>query len=61
MFSDKKVLVTGGASFISSHLVDSLLVQGAEVKVADDLSSGRLTNLNYSLKKVSSVEYKKDN
>ena len=40
-----RVLVTGGASFIGSHLVDQLLAQGAAVRVADDLSSGRLENL----------------
>lgn len=40
-----KVLVTGGASFIGSHLVDKLVALGANVRVADDLSSGRLENL----------------
>jgi nucleoside-diphosphate-sugar epimerase len=34
------VLVTGGASFIGSHLVDKLVRLGAKVRVADDLSSG---------------------
>ena len=43
----KLVLVTGGASFISSHLVDTLLKQGADVRVADDFSSGKLENLEY--------------
>ncbi len=43
----KKVLVTGGASFISSHLVDTLLKKGADVVVADDFSSGKLENLEY--------------
>ncbi len=43
--------MTGGASFIGSHLVDSLLNKGAIVKVADDFSSGKLDNLEYSLKK----------
>jgi nucleoside-diphosphate-sugar epimerase len=42
---DVRVLVTGGASFIGSHLVDSLVARGARVRVADDLSSGRLENL----------------
>lgn len=46
----KKVLVTGGASFIGSHLVDALLEKGAVVRVADDLSSGRLENLEYELR-----------
>src|SRR5438132_7888808 len=41
----KTVLVTGGASFIGSHLVDVLAAQGARVRVADDLSSGRLDNI----------------
>lgn len=37
----KAVLVTGGASFIGSHLVDALVSRGARVRVADNLSSGR--------------------
>ena len=41
-----KVLITGGASFIGSHLVDALVARGASVRVADDLSSGRLENLS---------------
>lgn len=51
MWKNKTVLVTGGASFIGSHLVDSLLKEGAIVKVADDFSSGKLSNLEYPLKK----------
>jgi len=51
MWKNKRVLVTGGASFIGSHLVDSLLNKGAVVKVADDFSSGKLSNLEYPLKK----------
>jgi UDP-glucose 4-epimerase len=39
------VLVSGGASFIGSHLVEELLKLGANVIVADDFSSGRLENL----------------
>lgn len=39
------VLVTGGASFIGSHLVDALVARGAQITVVDDLSSGRIENL----------------
>ena len=53
--------MTGGASFIGSHLVDSLLKRGATVKVADDFSSGKLENLEYPLKKVSSGVWISDN
>ncbi len=40
-----KALVTGGAGFIGSTLVDRLLVEGHSVDVIDDLSTGSLTNL----------------
>lgn len=42
-----KVLVTGGAGFIGSHLVDGLLESGYDVAVVDNLSSGQLRNLNH--------------
>ena len=41
-----KVLVTGGAGFIGSHVVDAFLAEGHDVVVVDDLSSGRASNLN---------------
>lgn len=41
-----KILVTGGAGFIGSHLVDRYLQEGHEVAVVDDLSTGRRENLN---------------
>lgn len=45
MWAGTRVLVTGGASFIGSHLVDRLVALGATVRVVDDLSSGRLAHL----------------
>jgi UDP-glucose 4-epimerase len=45
-----KVLVTGGAGFIGSHVVDLYLEQGYEVVVVDNLSTGRITNLNPAAK-----------
>ena len=41
----RTVLVTGGAGFIGSHLVDHLLEDGAAVRVLDNLSTGSLANL----------------
>jgi UDP-glucose 4-epimerase len=42
----KRILVTGGAGFIGSHSVDLLLREGNEVVVLDNLSTGKLSNLN---------------
>jgi len=43
------VLVTGGAGFLGSHLVDRLVGDGEHVVVADDLSTGRLANVDRAL------------
>lgn len=56
----KSVLVTGGASFIGSHLVDQLLEDGNSVRVADDFSSGSLSNLEYSFENTKKGEWKAD-
>ncbi|MSQ12645.1 MAG: NAD-dependent epimerase/dehydratase family protein [Dehalococcoidia bacterium] len=42
----QRALVTGGAGFIGSHVVDALLAQGASVGVLDNLATGRKANLN---------------
>jgi UDP-glucose 4-epimerase len=46
----RRYLVTGGAGFIGSHLVDSLLADGNEVLILDDFSSGKRENLNSKAK-----------
>jgi nucleoside-diphosphate-sugar epimerase len=48
-WTGKKVLVTGGASFIGSHLVDALMEKGAGIRVVDNLSSGKRENLTAHL------------
>ena len=45
-FNNKKVLVTGGAGFIGSHLVDRLIKEGHKVIVIDNLSTGKKENVN---------------
>lgn len=43
--ADTPILITGGAGFIGSHLADALLARGHAVRVLDDLSSGKRSNL----------------
>jgi UDP-glucose 4-epimerase len=50
-----RALVTGGAGFIGSNLVDALLDRGDEVSVIDDLSTGRLGNLDGALSRGASL------
>lgn len=52
----KRVLVTGGAGFIGSHTTERLLEQDIQVTVLDNLSSGKLTNLNLAHPNLEFVE-----
>jgi len=49
-FAEKKLLVTGGAGFIGSWLCDVLISLGAEVTAVDDLSTGRMKNIDHLTK-----------
>ncbi len=51
-----RYLVTGGAGFIGSHIVDRLVAEGHAVRVIDDLSSGRRENLESVKSKVEFIE-----
>ena len=55
-FSGRRILITGGASFIGSHLTEALLEAGALVTVADDYSSGSPENLGEALRHVRMLE-----
>ena len=59
-WNQKRVLVTGGASFLGSHLVDGLLNLGADVRVVDDFSTGLQANLQPHLDS-KSIELVHDN
>ena len=56
-WEDCRVLVTGGASFIGSHLVDRLVKLKAKVVVMDDLSSGMISNLEQSMNKITFLKH----
>lgn len=51
-----KVLVTGGAGFIGSHLVDALLEQGHDIIALDNFSTGRPQNLDHLIDKIELIE-----
>ena len=51
-----RILITGGAGFIGSHLTDRLLTDGHQIKVLDDSSTGRAENLN-QFKNSSNFQY----
>jgi len=50
------VLVTGGAGFIGSHIVETLVTRGIQVRVTDNLSNGSLANLEHVLDKIGFME-----
>jgi nucleoside-diphosphate-sugar epimerase len=52
MFSGKRILVTGGCSFIGSHLAERLVQCDAKVRIVDDLSSGKIENISAILGEV---------
>jgi len=55
-FDEKKVLVTGGAGFIGSHLVDELLRKNADVRVVDDLIRGNISNIVHCKDRIEFIE-----
>ena len=57
---EKKVLLTGGAGFIGSHLGDRLLEMGKEVTVYDNLSSGKVENIQHNIGKTGFTFIKAD-
>lgn len=55
-WKNKKVLVTGGAGFIGSHVVEKLVARGAKVTVLDNLQNGKLSNLKHLEKKYAFIK-----
>lgn len=51
-WSNKKVLVTGGAGFIGSHVIEKLVERGAKVTILDNLQNGKLKNLQKVINEV---------
>jgi UDP-glucose 4-epimerase len=52
-----KAVVTGGAGFIGSHLVDLLLINGYKVLIIDNLCTGSLKNIDQTSKKISFINH----
>ncbi|WP_341521406.1 NAD-dependent epimerase/dehydratase family protein [Pseudomonas sp. G.S.17] len=54
--SEAPILITGGAGFIGSHLTDALLAKGYRVRILDDLSTGKRSNLPLDNPRVELIE-----
>jgi nucleoside-diphosphate-sugar epimerase len=55
-FSMRNYLVTGGAGFIGSHIAETLVKRGDQVRIFDNLSTGRLCNLDGFRDKIELIE-----
>lgn len=55
-WKNKKVLITGGAGFIGSHVVEKLVARGAKVTVLDNFQNGSRANLQSVLKKIQIIK-----
>src|SRR3989344_3121949 len=55
-WENNKVLVTGGAGFIGSHLVEKLVERGAKVTILDNLSNGKEKNINKVKNKIKIIK-----
>jgi UDP-glucose 4-epimerase len=56
MIKDKKIIITGGAGFIGSHLVDALHNNGNEIIVLDNFSTGRPQNLEHVINSINLIK-----
>lgn len=56
MYKNQRVLITGGAGFIGSHIAEKLVAQGAQITILDNLSTGSLDNLSTIVDKVTFKE-----
>lgn len=52
----KRILVTGGAGFIGSHLIDKFILGGAKITALDNLATGNIKNLNSVVEKITYVQ-----